>query len=168
MARRGHEPSIEAKLRGAIAAGEPGSRLVYQDWILEGGQVDDEIGDHATAPYRAYQIDQGNGAAPHRRDEMFRDVWLYERLSHQIAEVRHNPTNTTWVYAYRGLWNCVPVMVFRPFSVFTCTGGYDATVGSATTGDAAAATAAMKLSVARMRLPGTRATTRRYSPVSAG
>lgn len=54
-------------------------------------------------------------AAPHEHVETFHGIQLYECLTHQVGVIRHGPSNTTWVYAYRGITSAgVPVIVFRP------------------------------------------------------
>jgi uncharacterized protein (TIGR02996 family) len=98
----------EDELSRAIDDGEVASRLVYADWLEEhaGLELPDEV---------RLQGKRGpTGAAPFAHDEMFRGVWLYEELSCQVANISHNPTGTGWVYASRGLWKSIPVMVFRP------------------------------------------------------
>lgn len=54
------------------------------------------------------------GAAPTAHDEQFGEVRLYERLSHLVPPVRHGPSNTTWVHAFRGTWGKQGVILFRP------------------------------------------------------
>jgi hypothetical protein len=54
-------------------------------------------------------------AAPDEYDETFHGVRLYECLTRQVGAIRHGPSGTTWVYAYRGVTAAgVPVIVFRP------------------------------------------------------
>jgi hypothetical protein len=53
-------------------------------------------------------------AAPRSHDEYVDDVWLYECLSCQVAQVRYGPTGTSWIWAYRGLWRSKHVLFFRP------------------------------------------------------
>jgi signal transduction histidine kinase len=46
---------------------------------------------------------------------MFHGIQIYECLTYQARHIRHSPSNTTWVYAYRGIMSSgVPVIVFRP------------------------------------------------------
>lgn len=54
-------------------------------------------------------------AAPLPHEEHCYGVRLYERLSTQAGPVRHGPSGTSWVYAYRGVTGAgQPVMLFRP------------------------------------------------------
>ena len=43
------------------------------------------------------------------------EVEIFEKINHTAGEVRHNPTATSWVDVYRGVWRSeVPVLLFRP------------------------------------------------------
>ena len=54
-------------------------------------------------------------AAPYEHVENFHGIQIYECLTRQVRHIRHGPSNTTWVYAYRGVTSAgVPVIVFRP------------------------------------------------------
>lgn len=98
---------LEPELTAAIDRGDPGSWLVYTDWCeLQGGYP-------TVHPALAPDVPL-NGAAPIPHAELFEGIWLYERLTNIIPWVCHGPTNTSWVWAYRGLWNTTEVIVFRP------------------------------------------------------
>lgn len=55
-----------------------------------------------------------NPAAPVRYDEQLGDIQIFERHTQIVKSVRYNPTRTTWVHVYRGLFHTQPVLVFRP------------------------------------------------------
>lgn len=98
---------IDAALLRSIALGDDASRAVHGDWLEARGEEEPD------RPSAAADEVGGVGAVPVAHDEVFRGVYLYERLTQLSAEVRHNPTGTTWVFAYRGLWKCLPVILYR-------------------------------------------------------
>lgn len=102
----------EQQLQQLVTEGEPGSLLVYLDWLEERGLGDRSSHGDIGAPEAAETAD--NGAAPIDHGEMLHGIWLYERLTTLRGDVRHGPTGTSWVWAYRGLLRDLPVMVFRP------------------------------------------------------
>lgn len=98
---------IKAELLRSIALGDDASRAVYGDWLEEHGEEEpDRLGPSADDI-------GGSDALPVVHDEIFRGVYLYERLTQLSVDLRHNPTNTTWVFTYRGLWKGLPVILYR-------------------------------------------------------
>jgi hypothetical protein len=99
---------IDAGLLRSIALGDDAGRAVYGDWLEGRGEEEPD------RPSTAADEVGGADAVPVAHDEVSHGVYLYERLSQLGGWVRHNPTGTSWVFAYRGLWRCVPVILFRP------------------------------------------------------
>lgn len=52
-------------------------------------------------------------AAPVPHEETFHGIRLYERLTELSGNIRHGPSNTTWVFAFRGVKDGQPVILFR-------------------------------------------------------
>lgn len=98
---------IDAGLLRSIALGDDASRAVYGDWLEARGEEEPD------RPSAAANGVGGADAVPVAHDEMFRGVYLYERLTQLNTRVRHNPTGTSWVFAYRGLWKSLPVILYR-------------------------------------------------------